>query len=121
MFADHFYLKMKNEEEIRIFYCLALKNVKEIRGTWGKKKGILAKIFPTALIEKSIIDLDMISADDEDNVCVVPVHRLHLTLTNGVHQYGSGRLPIAWFTAGFPIHRIHSLLFAGATYLCCIF
>jgi hypothetical protein len=27
----------KNEEEIRIFYCLALKNREEIRGRWGKK------------------------------------------------------------------------------------
>ena len=35
----------ENEEEIRVFYCLELKNEEEIRRRWGKKSGILAKIF----------------------------------------------------------------------------
>ena len=35
----------KNAEEIRVFYCLTLKNGEEIRRRWGKKQGIVAKIF----------------------------------------------------------------------------
>ena len=35
----------ENEEEIRVFYCLALTNEEEIRRRKGKKLEILAKIF----------------------------------------------------------------------------
>ena len=39
-------LALKNEEEIRVFYCLALKNEEEIRRRWGKTQASWPKYLP---------------------------------------------------------------------------
>ena len=43
-------------EAFLLFYCLALKNEEEIRKRWGKKEGILAKIFtPVKLLDHYLV------------------------------------------------------------------